>query len=303
MLHRLEYAPVWLLVWILGALPRSMARAAAIGLAWTIYLLHGRLRSVGMRNLQIAFPEKSLAERRKILRGEFKSLGRQLAEVCRFPSYTRDNVAQTVIYDGFENYEVAKKRGKGVLFLTAHLGGWELGSFVHSLYGHPLQIVVRKLDNPYLDQLIRRYRTLHGNSTVDKQDFARGLLAAMKNGETVGILMDTNMTPPQGVFVDYFGVAACTASGVARVALRTDAAVIPAFTIWDSGLHKYRICFKPALNLVRSGKAERDDAADVIANTALFTKAIEDAVRQYPDQWLWVHRRWKTRPDREEGIY
>jgi KDO2-lipid IV(A) lauroyltransferase len=272
-------------------------------LAWTIYLLHGRLRSVGMRNLQIAFPEKSLAERRKILRGEFKSLGRQLAEVCRFPSYTRDNVAQTVIYDGFENYEVAKKRGKGVLFLTAHLGGWELGSFVHSLYGHPLQIVVRKLDNPYLDQLIRRYRTLHGNSTVDKQDFARGLLAAMKNGETVGILMDTNMTPPQGVFVDYFGVAACTASGVARVALRTDAAVIPAFTIWDSGLHKYRICFKPALNLVRSGKAERDDAADVIANTALFTKAIEDAVRQYPDQWLWVHRRWNTRPDREEGIY
>src|SRR5947209_6280104 len=111
MLHRLEYAPVWLLVRILGALPHSMARAAAIGLAWTIYLLHGRLRSVGMRNLQIAFPEKILAERRKILRGEFKSLGRQLAEVCRFPSYTRENVSQTVIYDGFENYEVAKKRG------------------------------------------------------------------------------------------------------------------------------------------------------------------------------------------------
>jgi KDO2-lipid IV(A) lauroyltransferase len=303
MRQRLEYAPVWLLVRILGALPRSIARAASIVLAWTIYLLHGRLRSVGMRNLQIAFPEKSFAERRKILRGVFTSLGRQLAEVCRFPSYTRENVSQTVIYDGFENYEAAKRQGKGVLFLTAHLGGWELGSFVHSLHGHPLQIVVRKLDNSYLDQLIRRYRTLHGNSVVDKQDFARGLLAAMKKGETVGILMDTNMTPPQGIFVDYFGVLACTASGVARVALRTDAAVIPAFTIWDSGLRKYRICFKPALNLIRSSPANGDDAADVPANTALFTKAIEDVVRQYPDQWLWVHRRWKTRPEGEPGIY
>src|SRR5438067_4840856 len=238
MRQRLESAPVWLLVRILGALPRSIARAASMVLAWTIYLLHGRLRSVGMRNLQIAFPEKSFAERRKILRGVFTSFGRQLAEVCRFPSYTRENVSQTVIYDGFENYEAAKKQGKGVLFLTAHLGGWELGSFVHSLHGYPLRIVMRPMDNPYLDDLVRRYRTRHGNSTFGKQDFARGLLAAMKAGETVGVLMDTNMTPPQGVFVEFFGRLACTPSGIARVALRTGAAVVPAFTIWDEQLGK-----------------------------------------------------------------
>jgi KDO2-lipid IV(A) lauroyltransferase len=158
---------------------------------------------------------------------------------------------------------------------------------------------MRPLDNVYLDRLTREYRTMHGNSMVDKDDFVRGLLSAMKAGETVGILMDTNMTPPQGVFVDFFGIPACTASGLARIALRTDAAVVPGFTIWDSALGKYRLRFDPAINLVRTG----NDDADAVANTALFTKVIEDYVRRYPDQWLWVHRRWKTRPEGQLPLY
>jgi len=299
MRHRLEYAPVWVLVRILGALPRPLARAMGITLGQTVRLLHPRLSRVAMRNLRLAFPEMPETERRRIVRGVFTSLGRLLAEVCRFPRYTAENVSQVAVYDGLENFLEAERRGKGVLFLTAHLGGWEVGSFAHSLYGHKLHIVVRPLDNPYLDALIRRYRTLHGNTTFDKQDFARGLLSAMKAGETVGVLMDTNMTPPQGVFVDFFGQLACTASGVARVALRTDAAVVPAFSIWDEKLGKYRIRFDPMLELARTG----DDAADVVANTARFTKAIEGYVRQYPEQWLWVHRRWKMRPEGEAPIY
>lgn len=299
MRHRLEYAPVWVLVRILGVLPRRPARAMGIALGHAVRLLHPRLSRVAMRNLQLAFPEMPEPERRRIVRGVFTSLGRLLAEVCKFPRYTAGNVSQVAVYDGLENFLEAERRGKGVLFLTAHLGGWEVGSFAHSLYGHKLHIVVRPLDNPYLDALVRRYRTLHGNTTFDKQDFARGLLGAMKAGETVGILMDTNMTPPQGVFVDYFGHLACTASGVARVALRTDAAVVPAFTIWDERLRKYRIRFDPMLELVRTA----DHTADVVANTAKFTKAIEGYVRQHPDQWLWVHRRWKTRPEGEAGIY
>jgi KDO2-lipid IV(A) lauroyltransferase len=299
MRHRLEYAPVWLLVRILGLLPRPLARAVGIALGHTVRLLHPRLSRVGLRNLELAFPEMPEADRRCIVRAVFKSLGRLLAEVCLFPRYTPENVSQVAVYDGLENFLQAERRGKGVLFLTAHLGGWEVGSFAHSLYGHQLHIVVRPLDNPYLDALVRRYRTLHGNSTFDKQDFARGLLSAMKAGETVGVLMDTNMTPPQGVFVDFFGHLACTASGVARVALRTDAAVVPAFTIWDAALGKYRIRFDAALELVRTG----DDAADVIANTGIFTKAIEGYVRCYPEQWLWVHRRWKTRPEGQPAIY
>ncbi len=299
MRQRLEFALAWLLIKFIGALPRPFARAAGTILAWKVYVLHVRLRRVGMRNLELAFPEKSRRERARILRGVFTSFGRQVAEVCLFPNYTRENVSKVVVYDGFENFERALARGKGVLFLTAHLGGWELSAFTHSLQGYPLRVVMRPLDNPYLDRMTREYRTMHGNSMVDKDDFVRGLLSAMKAGETVGILMDTNMTPPQGVFVDFFGIPACTASGLARIALRTDAAVVPGFTIWDPALRKYRLRFDPEVKLIRTG----DDDADAVANTASFTKIIEDYVRRYPDQWLWVHRRWKTRPQGGKPIY
>jgi Kdo2-lipid IVA lauroyltransferase/acyltransferase len=299
MRRKLEYAAAWPFLKILGVLPRPLARAFGIGLARVVYLLHVRLRRVGMRNLALAFPEKSEAERAGILRGEFTSLGRQLAEVCQFPKYTRENIEQVVVYNGLENYERAYVRGKGVLFLTAHFGGWELSAFAHSLHGHWLHVVMRPMDNQYLDRLIQSYRTMHGNKTVAKDDFVRGLLAAMKAGETVGILMDTNMTPPQGVFVDFFGIPACTASGLARIALRTDAAVVPGFTIWDAELGKYRLRFDPAVELIRTGDLE----ADTVANTQKFTKVIEDYVRRYPEQWLWVHRRWKTRPVGEKGLY
>jgi KDO2-lipid IV(A) lauroyltransferase len=297
--ERLEYWIVWLWVKTIGLLPRPLARAKGIVLGLIVYLLFGRLRRVGMRNLALAFPDMSRRDRRRILRGTYVSLGRQLAEVCLFPRYTRENVSEIVVYEGFENFERAYARRKGVLFLTAHLGAWELSAFAHSLQGHPLAIVMRSLDNSRVDRLIQSYRTMHGNRTVDKDDFVRGLLAAMRNGETVGILMDTNMTPPQGVFVDFFGIPACTASGLARIALRADAAVVPAFTVWDAKLRKYILRFDAAVELVRTG----DDQADVIANTAKFTNIIEDYVRHYPDQWLWVHRRWKTRPEGQPALY
>jgi len=299
MRRKLEYAAAWPFIKILTLLPRPLSRALGISIAQAFYLLHFRLRRVGMRNLAMVFPEKTPAERRRILRGEFTSLGRQLAEMSQFPRYTKENIDDIVVYDGLANYERAYARGKGVLFLTAHFGGWELSAFAHSLHGHWLHVVMRPMDNPYLDRLLQSYRSMHGNKVVDKDDFVRGLLAAMKAGETVGILMDTNMTPPQGVFVDFFGIPACTASGLARIALRTDAAVVPGFTIWDKDLGKYRLRFDPALKLVRTGNLE----ADIIANTQMFTKVIEDYVRKYPEQWLWVHRRWKTRPEGQLSLY
>ena len=299
MRRKLEYAAAWPFIKILGILPRPFARGFAITLAQLVYLFHVRLRRVGMRNLELAFPGKSEKERKQILRAEFTSLGRQLAELCHFPRYTPENVDEVVVYEQLENYERAYARGKGVLFLTAHFGAWELSAFAHSLHGHRVKIVMRPMDNPYLDGMLQSYRTMHGNKVVPKDDFVRGLLAAMKAGETVGILMDTNMTPPQGVFVDFFGIAACTASGLARIALRTDAAVVPGFTIWDESLRKYRLRFDPALQLVRTGDLE----ADIVANTQKFTKVIEDYVRKYPEQWLWVHRRWKTRPPGEKPLY
>src|ERR1035438_6119119 len=299
MRQRLEYAAAWPFIKILGILPRPLARAIGIGLAWVVYLLHVRLRQVGMRNLALAFPEKSEVERARILRAEFASLGRQLAEVCHFPEYTLENIEQVVVYDEFKNYEQAYARGKGVLLFAGHFGGWELSSFVLSMHGHWMHVIMRGMDNVYLGALILRYRTMHGNKAVDKDDFVRGLLSAMKAGEVVGMLMDTNMTPPQGIFVDFFGIPACTASGLARIALRTDGAVVPGFTIWDPALRRYRLRFDPAVELIRTGNLE----ADIAANTQRFTKVIEDYVRKYPDQWLWVHRRWKTRPEGQPPLY
>ena len=299
MRYRLEYAPVWLLVRVLGLMPAALARGLGITLAWVVYRLHGRLRRVGLRNLELAFPQMPAAERRRILRGVFRSLGRQLGDFCRFPRYTRANISQLAIYDGFENFERAHARGKGVLFLTAHFGGWEISSFMHALHGHPLHILVRPLDNPYLDRLVTHYRTLSGNRSIPKQDFARSMLAALRAGEIVGILMDQNMTPEQGVFVDFFGIPACTSTLLARMALRTDAAVVPAFCFWDPALRRYRMRFEPAIETIRSGQ----EAADIVANTAAYTKMIEDYARRYPEQWLWVHRRWKTRPPGEAPLY
>lgn len=297
--QRFQYAVAWTFIKIPGLLPRPLARAFTIALAQIVYLLHGRLRRVGMRNLELAFPEKGNSERRRILRAEFTSLGRQLAEVCHFPKYKVQNIKEVVVLEGFENFERAKARGKGVLLFAGHFGGWELSSFVLSLYGHWMHVVMRGMDNEYLNPMLLRLRTMHGNKTVDKDEFLRGLLAAMKAREVVGMLIDTNMVAGQGIFVDFFGIPASTASGMARIALRTDAAVVPTFTIWDEKLGKYRLRFDPAVELIRTGEVE----ADIQTNTQQFTKIVEDYVRRYPEQWLWVHRRWKTRPQGQPPLY
>ncbi len=202
-------------------------------------------------------------------------------------------------YEGLENFLAAERAGKGVLVLTGHLGAWELSSFVHSLLGHPMGMVIRRLDNAMVDSMVNSIRCLHGNRILHKDDFARGLLHAMSRGETVGILMDTNMTPPQGVFVPFFGLEACTASGLARVARKTGATVLPGFLLWEQNENRYVLHFGEALELQHTS----DTDADALANTALFARVTEGYIRRYPDQWLWLHRRWKTRPKGEPDVY
>ncbi len=299
MRQRLEFALVWLLVKAIGALPRAVARKLGAGIGWLAFAAVPRLRRVGMENLALAFPGKSHVERTLVLRAMYRSLGWQLAEFCQMSRYTLDDASRFIRYDGLEHYLEAKHRGRGVLVLTGHIGAWELSSFYHSLAGYPMGMVIRRLDNPLVDRFVNRIRCLHGNRVLHKDDFARGLIAAMRTQETVGVLMDTNMTPPQGVFVDFFGRAACTAVGVARVALRTGAAVLPGFLSWEPSENRYVLHFLPALQLANTG----DDDRDAIANTQLFTKALEDVIRRYPGQWLWVHRRWKTRPPGEAQLY
>jgi Kdo2-lipid IVA lauroyltransferase/acyltransferase len=263
------------------------------------YRILGRLREVALTNLALAFPEKPDTEREQILRRLYRNLGWLLAEFCQMSAYTPENSRSFARYEGLDRYLAVRDRGKGVLILTGHLGAWELSSYYHSLMGYPMSMVIRRLDNPRVDALVNRIRCLHGNRVLHKDDFARGLLGAMRQGETVGILMDTNMTPPQGEFVPFFGRLACTASGMARVALKTGAAVLPGFMLWEESERKYVLHFGEPIDLVSTG----NDEQDVIENTARFTAAIESWVRRYPDQWLWVHRRWKTRPEGEQPVY
>jgi KDO2-lipid IV(A) lauroyltransferase len=294
-----EYALVWGLVHAMGLLPRGLARSLGASIGWIAYHLLGRLRSVGLRNLQLAFPEWPPKKRERTLRLLYRNLGWLLAEFCLMPKYSAEEASRFIRYEGLENYLKARDRGKGVLVLTGHLGAWELSSFYHSLMGHPMAMVIRRLDNPLVDAMVNRIRCMHGNRVIHKDDFARGLIASMRGGEAVGFLMDTNMTPPQGVFVPYFGVMACTASGMARVAAKTAAAVVPGFLLWEDAEQKYVLHFGEEIEVVNTGDAEQD----AVTNTAAFTAVIESYVRRYPDQWLWVHRRWKTRPAGEEAIY
>ena len=299
MRHVLEFVPVWLFVHAMRALPRGMARWIGAGIGSLAYTGLSRLRETGLRNLQLALPALSANEREVLLRKDYRNLGWLLAEFCQMPGYSVERASEFIEYDGLEHYLAARELGKGVLVLTGHLGAWELSSFYHSMRGWPMGMVIRRLDNPLVDAFVNRIRCLHGNRVIHKDDFARGLIASMRAGETVGILMDTNMTPPQGVFVPFFGVQACTASGMARVAMKTGAAVVPGFLLWEEAKCKYVLRFGEALKLVSTGVADED----MVANTALFTTTIEGYIRQYPEQWLWMHRRWKTRPTGEARIY
>jgi len=299
MRENLEYRLVLAVARALGAIPRGLARALAGCLAFAVYWSFGRLRRVGWRNLALAQPELSIKEKNRILRGVYRHLGWQLVEFCRMARYTPENTLDWIRAEGMENYLAAQARGKGVLIVTGHLGAWELSSFYHSLMGHPMSMVIRPLDNRRLDAFVNAIRCLHGNRVISKDDFGRGLLTAMRSGQTVGILMDTNMTPPQGEFVKFFGVEACTATGLAHIARKTGAAVLPGFMLWEPAERKYILHFGPEIEIPHTA----DASADILAGTQLCTSAIESWIRRYPDQWLWIHRRWKTRPAGEPGLY
>lgn len=299
MRETIEYLLVRAVVAILGRMPRGLARRMSGLLAISVYWALGRLRRVGLRNLALALPGLPLAEHKRILRGVYRHLGWQLVEFCRMARYTPENTRAWIHTEGLEHYRAALARGKGVLILTGHLGAWELSSFYHSLMGFPMGMVIRRLDNRRLDAWVNGIRCMHGNRVLHKDDFARGLLKAMHEGGAVGILMDTNMTPPQGIFAGFFGIEACTASGLARVALKSGAAVLPGFMVWEADQRRYVLHFGPELEFSRSGDAEQD----VLAATVLCNQTIESWVRRYPDQWLWIHRRWKTRPAGEPALY
>jgi Kdo2-lipid IVA lauroyltransferase/acyltransferase len=295
----LEYAVAWAGLKSLGLLPRSAARFVGAAFAAAVFAFRAPLRRTAAFNLKLAFPDAPPAERKRIIHGMVRQIGWMAGEFSQFPKYTRERIERIVVLDGFENFDAARRRGKGVLFLTGHMSAWELAPFAQALYGYPLHFLVRPVANSRVDALINSYRCLSGNQPIEKNRSARAILNVLAGGGTVGILADHNTTLEEGVFVPFFGIPASTTAGLARIALHTDAAVVPGFLSWNDGRRKYRLRFEPAVALARTGNEE----GDVRENTARFTRVIEEYVRTHPDQWLWGHKRWKTRPPGEKPLY
>src|SRR6476646_9163404 len=240
----LEFAAVWLVLKKLGVLPRRLARGFAASVTGLLFSLQPKLRKTAEFNLRLAFPDWTDAQRKDATRKMVRNLGWMAAEFACFPRLTKENIEKVLILEGHENFLEGQRRGKGVLYLTGHMGAWELSSFAHALYGYPLHFMARPLDNERLNRLVNRYRGLSGNTAIFKNESARSMLKILNEAGTIGILADQNTMRGEGEFVDFFGTPACTTTGIARVALHTDAAVVPGYAVWEEGLKKYRLRFE-----------------------------------------------------------
>ena len=294
-----EYAAVWLILKLLGILPRAVSRALAAALARCLLACSPRLQRVAMTNLRLAFPDWTDGRRRRAIRDMAGQLGWMAAEFARFPKLLPCKIANLVEREGFEHFEAARARGCGVIFLTGHMSAWELAPFAQALYGQPLSFLARGIENRRVDALINQYRCLSGNQPIEKNNSARAVLRVLGEGGTLGILADQNTSVEEGVFVDFFGIPACATTGLARVARHTGAAVLPGFLHWDSVSRKYILQFEPPILFQRT----EDEEADIRANTALCAKIIEKYIRAYPEQWFWPHKRWKNRPPGDPDLY
>jgi KDO2-lipid IV(A) lauroyltransferase len=283
----LEYGLFRLVLFSLAWLPRPLAYARARAQVKLLEWFVPRLKRVARRNLEMAGLDPRIAA------GVFASLARMLVTFAKFPWLTRGNVGQWIGYEGLEHFTRARDRGRGVLVATAHLGNWELSAFAHAWLTGPMHIVVRPLDNPYIDALVERYRGLSGNRIIRKREAAREILRALYAGQAVGVLIDQNTAPEEGVFVDFFGRKACAGSAFVKFAHRTGAAVVPGYALWSARDKRYVLRFYPEIKMT----------GDVQADTQRVHSHLEAVIREYPDQWLWIHRRWKTRPPGEPPIY
>jgi KDO2-lipid IV(A) lauroyltransferase len=288
----IEYAAAMTLALPFYLLPHSIAFRGGELIGDLLYRILSRRRAIGYKNLNIAFGnELSEEEKQRILKSNFRNLGKSLVEVIHFPKVSKSYLQKKIMILGQENYLAAMSKGKGIIYLTAHFGNWEMSSHAQSAAGHPLSIVVRPLDNPYLDNIVTKLRTIHGNKLLARRKGLKQMISALKNKEAVGILMDQNASRSKGIFVDFFGKPACTVPVIALLALRYEAPVIPGFIV-RTGFDTHTLYLGPEIEIQRTGDAQKD----IEANTAHFNTIIENFIRRYPDQWFWIHNRWKNQP-------
>lgn len=290
---RAEYLLAASLLSLLRLLPLSASYALARGIARVLDLAVPKLRRVAGQNLSFAFPEKSQTERSHIIDSVFRTIARMLVALARLPSVNSATISDWISYQGLDHYQAAKREGRGILIATAHLGNWELSAYAHAIMTEPMHVMVRPLDNPLIDNIVEALRTSSGNHLIYKRDAARAVLSALRQNHAVGILIDQNASASEGVFVDFFGKKASASSAFVKFAYRANTPVIPGFAFWDERTSRYTLRFYPRVDL----------SGDVATDTQRIHSIFEEIIRQYPDQWMWIHRRWKTRPPGEPSVY
>lgn len=298
MAERGRWSPVAILEWALVVwlarlfawLPESAAYGLGERAGRLAFRLDRRHRSITVENLARAFPEEySPTEIVRLACAVFESLGRTAVDVARSDRLLLGRNADAVRFERLDRLVEARRRGKGVLVITAHLGPWELLPLIAALRYAPIHVVARPLDNPRLDDLLTRMRERGGNRVIRKRDAIQAILQVLRRGETVGILIDQHISEKEGAVVPFFGRAASTAFAPALIAMRSGAAVLPVAIVRE-GRGRFRVLIADEVPVRKSG----DLKADLVENTARFTSAIEAFIRMHPDQWFWVHRRWKT---------
>ena len=249
-----------------------------------------RRRTVALENLTRAFPERPAPELARVGRDSFRHLGMNFVESCVFYFRPPDRLLSRVSIEGLSHFEAADALGRGMLLLTAHYGNWELLAASHALARFPLSVVMRPLDSPAFEPILERFRLRSGVELITKRRALTDIVEALRRRRMVGILLDQNASRREGVFVPFFGVPASTSKGMALIALRTGAPVLPVF-----------IRRRPdGRHVVHAGApVPVPSDGDVVAFTRAFNEAIEAAIRRAPEQWFWLHRRWKTRPEEE----
>jgi KDO2-lipid IV(A) lauroyltransferase len=299
--HWLEYAVFKAVFGTFAALPYGLALRFGARLGEVFYLLDRRRRRIALINLKLAFPEKSVDEHLRILRVSCRNLGRTAAEFCQLNHLNAARVAELVEIPDRDAWELVQRHARetGGIAVTAHLGNWELLAYTQGLLGDPISVVHRRIKNPLVDAAVARVRGGAGTPSIAKKSAARAALEILKRKGMLASPVDQNQTARYGVFVDFFGRPASTISGVARLAMRTGAVMFPAFLVRQGETERHQLLILPEIQVAHSGNRE----SDVRETTQRCARVVEEMIRNYPEQWIWFHKRWRTRPPGMARLY